>query len=328
MSCAEHSEKAVHRHFVSHFPPVAMVFIISLVCTGISLSHAAGVNCVQDDLKRKVCVGPSVTRIVSFAPSLTEMLFALGHGDQVVGRSDFCDYPAEAARVPIVGSYTRPDLERVIALKPDLVLTTKDAARKGLVDKLEQLGIPVFVSTSQTIDEIFDVLKRIGKLVGDEDKAVALVSDLQRRRSAVRNRLKGVDKPTVLLVVGLKPLFVAGGQSFVGSVLREAKCINVAEDVILDYPKYSIEEVIRRDPDFILVLNKECDSQESCFGPWKRYPSLSAVKSGRVYRVEADRLARPGPRIIDGLENLANILHPKESTSRLTADRPVTTSPR
>ena len=113
-----------------------------------------------------------------------------------------------------------------------------------------------------------------------------------------------------------------------GSVLREAKCVNIAEDLILHYPKYSVEEVIRRDPDIILVLNKECSSQESCFGPWKRYPSLSAVKHGRVYKVNADSLARPGPRIIDGLEALADILHPDESASHPAGARPATSRSR
>ncbi|MDQ7785646.1 MAG: cobalamin-binding protein [Desulfomonilaceae bacterium] len=325
MQCPENSRGVSNRSSERRFHLEIVVFTVMLWCAGLLISHPAGANCVQDDLERMVCIGPSVSRIVSFAPSLTEIVFALGHGDHLVGRSNFCDYPAEATRVPIVGSYTRPALERVIALKPDLVLTTKDAAQKGLVVKLEGLGIPVFVSRTLKMDEIFDLVKRIGRLLGDEDVAMALVEDLQKRRSAVKNRLKGVGKPTALLVVGLKPLFVAGGQSFVGSVLREAKCVNIAEDVILDYPKYSIEEVIRRDPDIILVLNKECSSHESCFGPWKRYPSLSAVKSGRVYKVNADSLARPGPRIIDGLEALADILHPNESASHPTGGRPVTT---
>lgn len=315
MRCPEFASIPDNGSCESGFHMLVLLFVVLLSSIVLPISRADDRNCVQDDLNRTVCVGPSVKRIVSFAPSLTEIVFALGHGDLVVGRSDFCDYPAEAARIPIVGSYTRPDLERVIALKPDLVLTTKDATRKGVVDKLERLGMPVFVSTTLDMDDIFDVLKRIGKLLGDEDKAKALVADLEKRRSSVRNRLKGVDKPTALLVVGLKPLFVAGGQSFVGSVLREAKCINVAEGVVLDYPKYSIEEVIRRDPDIILVLNKECSSQDSCFGPWKRYPSLSAVRNGRVFKVDADSLARPGPRIIDGLEALADILHPATSSS-------------
>jgi iron complex transport system substrate-binding protein len=320
MRCPSSSRKQDHRRFERRSHHSVLVFVVVILSIGPSISHAGGVNCVQDDLKRTVCVGPSITRVVSFAPSLTEILFALGNGDLLVGRSNVCNYPAEANKVRIIGSYTRPDLERVIALKPDLVLTTKDAARKDFVAKLERLGIPVFVSATESIDQILDLLKRIGKLLGEEDKAMALVSDLYQRRSAIRGRLNDVHKPTVLLVVGLKPLFVAGGRSYVGSILREAKCINIAEDLSIDYPRFSMEELIRRDPDVILVLNKECSSQESCFRPWKRYPSMSAVKTGRIYKVDADLLARPGPRVIDGLEELADILHPIASTSKLCGD--------
>lgn len=276
--------------------------------------------CVRDDLKRDVCVPGKVSRVVSLAPSLTELVFALGMGEALVGRTTACNYPPDAAEVQVVGAYMRPDLERLIALKPDLVLTTKSGSTRAYADRLEQLGIPVFVSDTKTIEEVFDLSRKVGRLLGKDDKAADLVASLQRKRNRLKGLLKCDHKPTLLLAVGIKPLFVAGGGSFLGSLLKEVGCVNIAGDLGIDYPKFSIEEVIRRNPDVILVLNKECSSDESCLGPWKRYRSLDAVKRGRVAQIDADLVARPGPRCVQALEHLINAIHPGLVLGAKTAD--------
>jgi len=262
-----------------------------------------------------ICVSLPIARVVSFAPSLTEILFELGAGDLLAGRTARCNSPAEAGNAEIIGEYMRPDLERVMFLKPDLILTTKTGARKGIVVRFEKLGIPVFVSDSKDIVAIFDLIEKVGELLGRQDESKALSARLRSRQRALQEILVGLKKPTVLFVVGLKPLIVAGGKSFVGSLVREAGGKNIAEDSFLPYAKFSIEEVIKKDPDLIVVLNKECAGEKDCLEEWKRFSILKAVKNDRVYYLDADLLARPSPRIVEALEKLATILHPEASES-------------
>ena len=300
----------------SIFLPVFIAWLV-LVISITYMEEAHGDSIVKDHLGKSIIVPESVKRVVSFAPSMTEILFALGKGDLLVGRTSVCNYPAAALKAQVVGAYMRPDLERVIGLQPDLVLTTKSSSRKVLVDRLERLGIPVFVSDTRDINQVFDLVNRIGRLLDAEEQARELVGKLQKKLVELRRCLSGVKKPTVLFAVGVKPLFVAGGQSFIGALLREAKCVNIAEDVSSPYPKFSMDEVFRRDPDIILVLMKDCSSRESCLGTWLRYQSLKAVKNGRLYQVDADVTARPGPRVIDGLEKLVGFIHPTVLTKTI-----------
>lgn len=277
--------------------------------------HATASNtvCVKDGLARKVCVTRPVKRVVSFAPSLTETVFALNAGPLLVGRSRMCNRPREALNAQEVGAYLSPDIERVIALRPDLVLTTKTGARKELVERLERLGVPVFVDGSRNFDDILELIQRLGVLLSRERDAEMVVKELRSRREAVRERVKGLKKPAVFLAVGIRPLVSAGGRSFIGSLIREARGANIAEASPIPYPRFGIEEVIRKDPDMILFLTKECPDPELCRQEWLRFPVLKAVRRGKLYALDADLMARPSPGIIDALERLVSIFHPELS---------------
>ncbi len=270
-------------------------------------------KCVQDDLGKTVCAKKDLKRIVSFAPSFTELVFSLGAGDLLVGRSARCNFPREAQKVQVVGGYMRPDLERTIALNPDLVLTTKRAAGKEMemVHRLEALGIPVFVAESQNIDEILTVTAKLGKLLSRESQADTLIADARKRRSFLKKRLSGLRKPKVLFVVGTRPLVVAGGDSFLGAIVREAGGINVLEKTFTLYPRLSMEEVIRKDPQVIVVLNKDCKKRERCFERWLGLTHLQAVKNDRMHILQADLVARPSLKIVEAVETLASIIHPE-----------------
>jgi iron complex transport system substrate-binding protein len=247
--------------------------------------------------------------VVSLAPSLTEIMFMLGVGHRLVGRTTRCNAPPEAELIPDVGAYMRPDLERVLAVKPDLVLAQKTGLSRELVDRLSELGLPVFVEDCKNLDDVVDLVRRLGFFLATGAVAARVVGDIQQRRIAVAKDLIKLPRPTLLFAVGLRPLVVAGGQSFIGALIREAGGTNIAEDAPLAYPKFSMEEVIRRDPEFIVVLDKECQG-EDCFREWQRHSGVKAVRSGNVYTFDADLIARPTPRIVEALEELARILHP------------------
>ena len=286
----------------------AWVLILSAPATTNSASNRI---CTIDDLARTVCVSRPVKRVVSFAPSLTETVFALGAGHLLVGRTARCNRPCEARAIKEIGPYLNPDPERVIASNPDLVLTTAASSRRELVKRLRNLGIPVFVADSRNVDDVFKLIRRLGILFSRESDAERLLQKLQARRRSVSERLTRVKKPTVLFAVGTRPLVVAGGQSFLGALIRAAGGTNIAEGNRLAYFKFSLEELIRRDPDVILVLNKDCGSKEDCLKEWRRFPDLKASRTNRIYTLEADLLARPSPSIVEALEKLAKILHPE-----------------
>jgi iron complex transport system substrate-binding protein len=262
-------------------------------------------------LSRHVCVSAFPKRIISLAPSLTETVFDLGAGHTLVGRTARCNLPPEALTIQEIGAYMSPDLERIIALRPVLVLSPETGMRKELVDRLTEIGIPTLVDNSNTLDDIVHSIRRLGKILGRESDAETVARQFQQRRQAVRTRVENAGKPLILFAVGIRPLVLAGGRSFIGSLIREAGGVNVAEEAAAPHPKFSLEEVARRDPDIIIVLNKECLDDE-CFKEWKRHPDLRATKNNQIYQIDADLVARPSARIMDALEQLAAILHPKD----------------
>lgn len=265
--------------------------------------------CVTDQLSREVCVPQPPRRVISLAPSLTEILFALNAGNLLVGRTERCNFPPQAEQVPIVGAYMNPDLERVMDMNPDLILAPQAGTKKEVLARFADLNFPVFVDDSRNLDDIRDLVMKLGRLLDREPEAKHLVEDFLRSRSKVQERIRTEKEPTVLFAVGLAPLVVAGGNSFLGSMIREAGGRNIAENERVPFPKFSIEEVLRKDPDIILVLDKECP-QEKCMALWKRHRHLKAVKQERIYVLQGDLMARPSPRIGEGLAQLARILHP------------------
>lgn len=265
--------------------------------------------CVRDSLGTMVCLQGPAKRVVSLAPSLTELVFALKAGSRLVGRTTKCNIPEAAKKVTDVGAYTTPDFERVMAVHPDLVLAPRIGIRPEFIERLKSLKIPVYIDDSSNIEEIEQLVNNIGVMVGAKNEADRVVNDIKIRRKKIIKLTGGFEKPTVLFVIGIRPLVVAGGKSFLGALVREAGGLNIAEFTAVEYPKFSIEEVIRRDPDIIFMLDKECQGDD-CVKQWKDYGYLKAVRNNRVYVLDADLISRPGSRTIEALEKLAEFLHP------------------
>lgn len=287
---------------------VIAALIIFWVHSGFAAGNAE--LCAVDDLPQKVCLPKAAKRVISLAPSLTEIVFSLGAGSLLVGRSERCDYPPEALRIPVVGAYMKPDLEKIVSLNPDLVLVTKPGARKELASRFDALRIPLFVSDSQNIDDIFELVLNLGILLSREQEARTLVRDARAELDSLERSIAHSKHPTVLVAVGVRPLFVAGGRSYIGSLIRNAGGDNVAENASIPYLRYSKEAVLASDPDFILTLNKDCTNERECWDEWKEFSLLSAVRNRRVVTIDADTIARPSLRIVDAMKMLTQILHP------------------
>jgi iron complex transport system substrate-binding protein len=254
-------------------------------------------------------------RLVSLAPSITETLFALGLGDRLVGDTDYCDYPPEAKTKARVGPVLNPSLERIVALKPDLVLGSPEANRIETAQSVERLGIPIYGVTARTVEETLRSIADLGRILGRQDAAEQLVGQLRQRIAAVENRIAGRARPRVLFVVWHRPLTTVGPRTFVADVLRCAGGISVSDDLRGDWPRLTLEEALRRNPDAILLAQSESIAPKpEEFRQLPGWREFRAVREGRMY-VISDAVIRASPRLVDAIEEVARALHPLDSNA-------------
>jgi iron complex transport system substrate-binding protein len=259
-------------------------------------------------------------RIVSTAPSITEMLYALGLGDRVVGVTVYCHYPPEAAKKPKIGTYTEPNLEVIAALKPDLVIIQKNPVQ--LQAKLERLGLHVLEVRHDNIAEVLASITAIGQATGATAAAANLVAKLRRELDDIHARVAKVPRATMMFVVGRAPgriedIIVIGRASYLNDIIQVAGGINAFRDSVAPYPKVGMEEILSRNPDVIVDMGDMTDTagvtqeqKRAVVALWDRYPSLSSVRNHRVFAVASDIFVVPGPRMVDAAREFARMLHP------------------
>jgi iron complex transport system substrate-binding protein len=268
---------------------------------------------VTDETGRAVAVPQPVRRIVSLAPNLTETLFALGVGDRVVGVTDYCDYPLEATTREHVGGPVTPNLEKIAQLRPDLVFVTRSGGnRLSTVSSLETLGIAVFATDPHSVDELIASTERLGELAGAADQGRQVADALRARLDAVAQRLSGSTPRRVLLVVWIEPLITVGRDTFIADALRRAGAENVIQTA-QDWPNASLEEVARRQPEYLIFASdhsEESDRQIANLGGLPGWKDLEAVRNKHII-VLSEAIARPAPRLVDVIEQLARELHPE-----------------
>jgi iron complex transport system substrate-binding protein len=286
---------------------------ILLLIVAMASPAVASARLVTDQTGRRVEVPENPQRLISLAPSITETLYVLGLGDRIVGDTEYCDYPPEAKLKPHVGALLNPSLEKIVALKPDLVLGMAEANRRETAEQLERLSIPLYGLTAHSVDQTLESIEDLGRVLGREEQARSLVEGLRRRVDTVKQRAANQPAPKVLFVVWYKPLITAGPHTFIEDVIRVAGGVSVADDLAGEWPRMSLEDALHRDPDVILFSQSESfapsfDELEKLPG-WKDF---RAVKNRRLYFL-SDTIVRPSPRLIDALEEVANILHPSPS---------------
>ena len=267
---------------------------------------------VTDQVGRTLIVPENPTRVIALAPSITEVIYSLGQEKRLVGATQYSTHPPEAEALPRIGSYIRLDIEKIVALKPDLCLATKDGNPKHIVDKIVSLGIPVYVINPRNLQQIMDTITRIGTLLHAERAAVELVADMEERIEQVQALVKKArNKPRVFFQIDAEPLFSAGNNTFIHELIELAGGINIAagED---SYPRYSWEDILVLQPEIVLISSMAGGlSPEYLIKSWKRWNQLSAVNNDQVYVVDAELFDRPTPRLLDGLELVAAIIHPE-----------------
>lgn len=264
---------------------------------------------ITDDAGRRVSIPAKVDRVVSLAPNLTEIVFAVGAGNRLVGRTSYCDYPPEAKAIPEVGDTIHPNLEPIIALKPQVVLVSTASQLEVFTQQLQGQNIAVFVTDPHDLEGVFRSIEQIGEILGEKDRANQLVQKLRERTNAVAQAVKQKPPVRVFYQASGEPLYTAGRDSFVTDLMRRAGATSVTADVPGAWPKYSNESALAARPEAIILPTGGSmgAANATVVEALRQSP---AVLNGRVYKINDDHLARPGPRLVDGLEEMAHALHP------------------
>jgi iron complex transport system substrate-binding protein len=265
---------------------------------------------VMDEAGRQVRLPVTIDRVVSLAPNLTEIIYAVGAGDRLVGDTSYCDYPEEAKHVTKIGDTMHPSIERIIALKPQLVLVSTASQLEAFTRQLDEQHVAVFVTNPQSLEGVFRSIQTIGDFLGKHDEAVGLVGRLNSRAAAVESAVSKVNAVRVFYQVSGEPLYTIGRDSYLTDLVKRAGGVSVTSEVPTAFPRYSEEAALASRPDAIILPTGGSmgTANSTVAAALKNSP---AVINNRVYRINDDHLSRPGPRLVDGLEEMARALHPE-----------------
>lgn len=279
-----------------------------------------GVIQITDSVGRVVSLEQSPERIVSLAPSNTEVLYALGLEDKIVGVTSYCNYPVIGEKKPSenkpqVGGYSTVDIEQVVAQTPDLVLAARKHHDNETIAELERHGLKVIALIPETVEEVIQVIEAIGKVTETESTASQLVKDMESRLDAVHDLVKDLsdeEKPRIFYVVWHDAPKTAGYDTLQNYVVEQAGGKNIFDD-LTEYPVVSLEEIVERDPQ-IIIVNLSHGSSGQQVMDWAetddQIKDTSARKNGKVFSIHADIVSRGGPRIVDGIEEMIQLIHP------------------
>jgi len=287
-----------------------LILLSSLIWT---LHAHASSQRFKDEVGREVIVLFPPKKIVSLAPNITEILFSLGLDQEIVGVSTHCNFPEKAKRKIRVGSYISLDFEKIVSLKPDLIIATGAGNTRDMVERLERLGFPTYVIFPKNVADVIRSIGHLGQLVGREKEGMEIIQEMKKRRERVVELTRGLPRPRVFLQIGEAPIVTVGKNSFADDLIRLAGGANVAGNEKKMYPRFGMEEILKRSPEVILIssMNPRGNYQK-VLQEWSRWKTIPAVKNGRIHLIDSDLMDRPSPRIIEGLEEIARILHPQQ----------------
>lgn len=256
-----------------------------------------------DDLGRKVQVPEKVDRVISLAPNLTEIVFAVGGGDKLVGVTTFCNYPPQAQAIRKVSDTQTPNIETIVALQPQVVFVSTSSQLEAFTKVLTEQKIAVFVTAPNRLDDIYKSIATVGEIFGMAERAEEVVGKMRSRVAVARNAVIGRDRPKVFVQIDKNSLYTIGRDSFITDIIAQAGGISATADLATAYPNLSRETALAMNPDVIVISESEGNRE-----PNEVFRNSPAVKNGRVFLVNADLLSRPGPRIVDALEQIADKL--------------------
>jgi iron complex transport system substrate-binding protein len=297
------------------FVLLSLVLLISLSCSSPKAGETKSPIEITDQLGRAVKLDKIPQRIISLAPSNTEILFALGLADRVVAVTDYCNYPPEAKEKPSIGGFSTPNIEKIVALSPDLVLAAS-IQQKQVIPSLVQRGITVFALAPKTLDEVLEAITLVGKITGKGGEASGLVAEMKNRIKAVTDKtdsLSQEQRPRVFYITWHDPLMTAGAGTLHDELIQKAGGTNVARD-LTGYAGITLEAVIEASPEVMVAgvgMGTGADAPFQFAMTEPRLRNTDARLHNQVYAIDVDLVGRAGPRIVDALEQLARFIHPE-----------------
>ncbi len=295
--------------------PILFLVVLFLLmgCNSSTLTDDEYSFTLVDDMNREVVITGRPNRIISLAPSNTEIIYALGLGEKVVGVDNYSDYPLETENISKVGGFADPSIEKIVSLSPDLVFAAN--AHEQSIKQLEEMGVNVLVLNAKSIEGIYGNIELVGKAMGVQNEAVALIEDMRERIGSINDKLKDIpmsERVWAYYEVYSDPLMTVGPATFINEILETAGGRNIAYDAVTDYPKISAEVIVDRNPEVIIFPAFHGTSSFTVEKVTSRdgWQSVNAVNSGRVYGIDANIISRAGPRVAEAVEVLAKMMYP------------------
>jgi iron complex transport system substrate-binding protein len=292
---------------------VALTAALILLLAGAGFAgEAEKPRTLVDQTGRSVRVPAMPRRVVALAPSITEIIYALDCEERLKGATRFSDYPEAARSLPRVGSYVNLDLEKIVALNPDVCIAIKDGNPESIVRRLEALDIPVFAVNPRGMETVVAAVEHIGALMGAKSRAKAIVRDMKARIAAVEKKVSRIDtRPRVFFQIGISPIVSAGSDTFIHELIVKAGGSNIAGKYT-SYPRFSREEVLELAPDIVIITSMaRQEIFERVRAEWQKWERIPAVAQNRIHLMDSNVVDRPTPRLVDGLEQLARLIHPE-----------------
>lgn len=271
----------------------------------------AAMRVVVDDSGRSVSVPTNIERFVSLAPNLTEIVFAIGAGDRLVGNTTFCNYPEPAKNITKVGDTLQPSIERVLALKPQVVLVSTASQLQAFTTQLDEHGIAIYITDPHDLNGVFQTITNLGDVLDEPAAASALTHQMRTRTEAVERAVARRPRIRVFFQLSGQPLYTAGRTAFVTNLIERAGGQSVTSDVNEAWPRLSDEAALASRPEAVIMLSDESMGASANLKVAPALQTSPAVRNGRLYVIDGDLLTRPGPRLVDGLEQIARALHPE-----------------
>ncbi len=294
------------------YPYTVLTLFIIFGLGGPTTADPRALHTLTDPTGRTLQAPVNPQRVVALAPSVTEIVYALGQEARLVGVTRYSNYPAAARQLPKVGSYIHLDVERIVALQPDLCLAVKDGNPIAVVEQLESLGLPVYAVNPIDLERVMQSVTAIGELLDAASMARTITSDMRQRIANVETRIaQTAVRPTVFFQIGISPIVSVGSNTFIHGLIELAGGTNLAAG-IAPYPRFSREQVIALAPDVMIISSMARAAVfEQVKAEWMQWPAIPAVKRQAVFIAPPDMFDRPSPRLVDALELLAGLIHPQ-----------------
>jgi iron complex transport system substrate-binding protein len=272
-----------------------------------------GKECLLTDEKgRKVSISSPAKRIISLAPSITEILFALGLNEEIVAVTNYCDYPTAVLNKPRIGGFIDPSIEKIVSLKPDLIIATKDGNRRETIDRLSDLGFSVYLIDPLSFYGVTKAIYHIGGIVGREEESKKIIANMISKKEEIAKRTKSLPKPKVFFQIGYAPIITVGRGTLSDDLIRLAGGKSISENELISYPLYTIETILSKAPDIIIISSMDSNKDYlNLVEKWGKWKSIPAVRMNTIHVINSNLVDRPTPRIVEGLEALAKMIHPE-----------------